>query len=172
MKIQRKLFLILIFYVINACSPLIDNSASIPAPTYTPMVDTVDSESALVEEVKAVIDMEVKGAVEQDLLLLESLYAPNAVIIDHRGTIHDTSDDRIIEGWENIKQQHYVGFFSFYDWKSMILVDLNINVTDNKAIAMHKGVIADGEYYKDIGIYTLERFDDRWLITQLEFGNE
>jgi len=52
------------------------------------------------------------------------------------------------------------------------LVDLAIQVDGHRATAVHGGAVLDGTLSPDRGIYTLEKLDGRWLITQLEYGYE
>jgi hypothetical protein len=122
------------------------------------------------EQVRAVILTEVNGTVARDLNLLKSLYAPQAVVIDHSGTPDDPADDTIWQEWANIERR-YSAFFSTRV-SSLTLVDLSIQVDGNRATAVHEGVVLDGTLSPDKGIYTLEKLDGRWLITQLEYGLE
>lgn len=64
----------------------------------------------------------------------------------------------------------YIGLQVFYKPKTMSLVNLNVDVLGNKATATHRGVMMDDLYREDLSIYTLEKINGRWLITQLEFG--
>jgi hypothetical protein len=136
---------------------------SIPTPSPPPPISDP-------EQVRSVILNEVDGAIAQDLILLKSLYAPDAMVIDRNGTPDDPSDDTAWNGWANIERR-YLAFFSA-DFSSLTLVDLSIQMNDNQATGRHEGVVLDGTLYPDKGIYTLEKIDGQWLITQLEFGNK
>jgi hypothetical protein len=106
----------------------------------------------------------------RDLNLLKSLYAPQAVVVDHSGTPDDPADDTIWQDWANIERR-YSAFFSS-GASALTLVDLSIQVDGQRAVAMHQGAVLDGTLYPDRGIYTLEKIDGRWLITQLDYGYE
>jgi hypothetical protein len=131
------------------------------------------SNTATVEEdkaaVNAIINLEVKSAVELDLVTLESLYTKDAVVVDRHGTPNDEIDDILYTGWENIRK-HYIGLRITYEPQTMSLVNLNIDVVGNKATATHSGVMMDNDYREDLSIYTLEKRNGHWLITKLEFG--
>jgi len=135
-----------------------------PAPTVLPPTAAPEP-----EQVRAVILNEVNATVARDLPFLKSLYAPEAVIIDRHGTPDDPSDDTTWRGWANIERR-YQAFFS--DGPAAInLVDLSIQVDGDQASGVHQGVVLDGTLYPDRGVYTLEKIDGQWLITQLEYGN-
>lgn len=122
------------------------------------------------EQVRAVILNEVNATVAQDLSLLKSLYAPDAVIRDHNDTPNDPGDDTTWQGWANIERR-YLAFFSTGP-SSLTLVDLAIQVDGNRAVGTHQGVVIDGTLYRDQGIYTLVKLNGQWLISQLDYGNE
>ncbi|HXV97483.1 MAG TPA: nuclear transport factor 2 family protein [Anaerolineae bacterium] len=122
------------------------------------------------EQVRTVILSEVNGTVAQDLTLLKSLYAPDAIIIDRNGTPDDSGDDTTWQGWANIERR-YLAFFSAR-YASLTLVDLSIQVDGNQATGTHQGVVMDGTLFKDRGVYTLAKLNGQWLITQLEYGYE
>ena len=121
------------------------------------------------QQVREVILDEIKGAIAQDLPLLQSLYAPAAVVIDHNGTPEDPTDDTLWQGWANIERRYQAFFAAGYS--SLNLVDLSIQMTGDQATATHQGVVLDGTLYPDQGLYSLTKTNDRWLITSLEFGN-
>lgn len=135
-----------------------------PAPTLPPATTAPDP-----EQVRAVILNEVNATVARDLPFLKSLYAPNAVVIDRHGTPDDSADDSTWRGWANIERR-YLAFFS-QGPSAISLVDLSIQVDGAQARGIHQGVVLDGTLYPDQGVYTLEKIDGRWLITQLEYGN-
>ncbi len=138
-----------------------------PAPTSTPNPLASVSDP---QQVRTVILNENRGAIAQDLEFLESLYTPDAFIIDRNGTPDQPGDDTTWRGWVNIERR-YLAFFSA-GFSSLTLVDLSIQVTGNQAVGAHQGVILDGILYPDGGIYTLEKINGQWLISQLEFGLE
>ena len=138
------------------------NSPPTPAQPATPVPDP--------EQVRAVILDEINGVIGRDLALLESLYAPNAVVIDHKGTPDDPADDTIWRGWINIERR-YSAFFSA-GYSALSLVELSIQLNGDQATGTHQGIVLDGTLYPDRGIYTLEKINGKWLITQLEYGNE
>ena len=76
------------------------------------------------EQIRSIILNEVNGAIAQDLILLKSLYAPGAVVVDHNGTPDDPSDDTTWNSWANIERR-YLAFFSA-GFSSLTLVDLSI----------------------------------------------
>lgn len=121
------------------------------------------------EQVRAVIQAEVNAAAAQNLALLESLYAPDALVIDRNGTPDDPSDDNVWRGWVNI-QRRYEAFFSS-GVSSIALVELVIQINGDQATGVHRGAFLDGVFFPDNGIYTLRKRDGVWLITQLEYGN-
>ncbi len=121
------------------------------------------------EQVRAVILNEVNATVARDLPFLKSLYAPDAVITDRHGTPDDPGDDTTWRGWANIERR-YLAFFS-QGPSAISLVDLTIQVDGDQASGTHQGVVLDGTLYPDQGVYTLEKLDGQWLITQLEYGN-
>lgn len=121
------------------------------------------------EQVRAVILSEVNASVAQDLDTLKAIYAPNAVIIDHNGTPTDASDDTVWQGWPNIERR-YLAFFSA-GHTAINLVDLSIQVDGNQATGTHQGTVLDGVFHPDLGVYTLEKTNGQWLISQLEYGN-
>jgi hypothetical protein len=133
-----------------------------PLPAAGPIPD--------LEQVRTVILNEVNGAIAQDLSLLQSLYAPDAIVIDRNGTPADPGDDTTWLGWANIKRR-YEAFFAG-GHSSLTLVDLSVQMKDNQAKGVHQGVVLDGALFPDEGIYTLQKRGDKWLITQLEFGNK
>lgn len=122
------------------------------------------------EQVRTVILNEVNGTIAKDLTLLKSLYAPDAVIIDHHGTPDSPNDDTIWQGWANIERR-YSAFFST-GFSSLSLVDLSVQMDGDWATGTHQGVVLDGTLYPDQGVYTLEKISGQWLITRLEYGNE
>ncbi len=135
----------------------------IPAPnTPTAIPDS--------EQVRGVILNETTGAISQDLAFLKALYAFDAVVVDHKGTPDNLGDDTIWRGWINI-ERYYLEFFAS-GFSSLNLVDLSIQMNGNRAIGSHQGVVLDGTLYSDDGVYTLEKVNGQWLITQLEFGNK
>lgn len=141
-----------------------------PIPVSTPVPDTPNTLDAPdLERVQAVIMNEVNGTVAQDLDFLQSLFAPDAVIIDHSGTPNDPADDTLWQGWPNIERR-YQAFFSS-GVSSITLVDLVIQVLADQAVATHQGVILDGTLYPDRGVYLLEKSNGQWLITQMDYGN-
>ena len=122
------------------------------------------------QQVRQVIFNEVSGAIAQDLEYLRSLYAPDAVVVDHNGTPTDPSDDTTWRGWVNIERR-YRAFFAA-GFSSLNLIDLTIRVDGDRATATHTGVVLDGAAYPDQGVYALEKLNGQWLITRLEFGNK
>jgi ketosteroid isomerase-like protein len=134
------------------------------APTTLPPAAASDP-----EQVRAVILNEVNATVARDLPFLKSLYAPDAVIIDRHSTPDDPGDDTTWRGWANIERR-YLAFFS-QGPSAISLVDLSIQVDGDQASGTHQGVVLDGTLYPDRGVYTLEKIDGQWLITQLEYGN-
>jgi hypothetical protein len=120
------------------------------------------------EQVRKVILNEVNGAIAQDLALLKSLYAPEATVIDHHGTPDNPDDDTVWQAWANIERR-YLAFFAA-GFSSLTLVDLSIQMNGEQATGTHQGVVLDGTLYPDEGIYTLQKIEGQWLITQLEFG--
>jgi hypothetical protein len=122
------------------------------------------------EQVRATILNEVNGTIAQDLILLESLYTTDAIIIDRNGTPDEPGDDTTWRGWANIERR-YLAFFSA-GFSSLTLTDLSIQMNGNQATGTHRGVVLDGALYPDRGIYTVEKINDQWLITRLEYGNE
>lgn len=122
------------------------------------------------EQVRATILNEVNGTIAQDLILLKSLYTTDAIVIDRNGTPDEPGDDTTWRGWANIERR-YLAFFSA-GFSSLTLTDLSIQMNGNQATGTHRGVVLDGTLYPDRGIYTLEKINDQWLITRLEYGNE
>ena len=155
----------------NQTSTDTQSSSDTIVPTSPPIstVSPTPADSADQDAVRSVITTELEGAINQDLTTLASLYAPNAVIIDHNGTPDDPSDNTIWQGWTNIERR-YSAFFSagFY---SGSFVDLTVRVDGDRAQGTHQGVVLDDAYYEDSGLYLLEKQEGRWLITQLEYGN-
>jgi ketosteroid isomerase-like protein len=135
-----------------------------PTPTSQPATALPDP-----EQVRAVILNEVNATVARDLPFLKSLYAPDAVIIDRHSTPDDPGDDTTWRGWANIERR-YLAFFS-QGLSAISLVDLSIQVDGDRARGTHQGVVLDGTLFPDQGVYTLEKIDGQWLITQLEYGN-
>lgn len=145
-------------------------SPGLPLPAATSvMAANAPAAATDLEAVRNVILNEVNAAVSQDLAQLQTLFAPNAVVVDRAGTPDDPSDDTVWEGWANIERR-YQAFFSS-GVSSLTLVDLAIQLNGHQAIATHQGVVQDGVLYADQGSYTLENIDGRWLITQLDYGN-
>lgn len=149
-------------------------------PNSTLLSEIIDPESMLTpnpkstdkEIVQAIIQTEIKAASERNLLTLESIYAPNAIIINRNKTPYDSSDDLTYTGWDNIRQLHYVNLFRSLNWQSPIyLVDLQIEVSSIKATGTHRGLVSNNTYFEDYSIYTLEKISGKWLIIQLEYGN-
>ncbi|MCB9078681.1 MAG: nuclear transport factor 2 family protein [Anaerolineaceae bacterium] len=143
---------------------------SVPLPASTSVaVANIPASASDLEAVRNVILNEVNAAVSQDLAQLQTLFAPNAMVIDRAGTPNDPSDDTVWQGWANIERR-YQAFFSS-GVTSLTLVDLAIQLNGNQAIATHQGVVQNGVLYADQGSYILENMDGKWLITQLEYGN-
>jgi hypothetical protein len=150
-------------------TPLLAGETPSPVPVPpTPIPDTPTSIPDP-QRVRSVILNEITGAISQDLTFLKSLYAPNAVVIDHKATPDDPDDDTTWRGWINIERR-YLEFFAA-GFSSLNLVDLSIQVNGDQAVGTHQGVVLDGVLYPDEGVYILEKLDGQWLITQLEFGN-
>lgn len=143
-------------------------SLSTPLP-FTP-IPAQPNPASDPEQVRAVILSEVNGTVAKDLALLKSLYALDALVIDRHGTPDDPGDDTTWQGWANIERR-YLAFFSAGP-SALNLVDLAIQVDGNRAVGTHQGVVMDGTLYRDRGVYTLEKLNGQWLISQLEYGNE
>ncbi|MCL4295100.1 MAG: hypothetical protein KJ077_05205 [Anaerolineae bacterium] len=123
------------------------------------------------ELVRTVILIEANATIARDLAVLQSIYAPDAVVVDHNGTPDDASDDTTWQGWANIERR-YLAFFSA-GFSSLTPVDLSIQMdSDLQATATHRGVILNGTVYPDRGVYTLNKINGQWLITRLEYGNE
>ena len=142
-------------------------NAPLPEATTITAIDPA-APAADPQAIRNVILNEVNAAMTQDLALLETLFAPTAVVIDHSGTPDDSSDDTVWQGWANIERR-YQAFFSS-GVSSLTLVDLTIQIDGNQAIATHQGVVQDGVLYPDQGTYILENMNGQWLITQLEYG--
>lgn len=124
------------------------------------------------EIVLAVIQTEVKAASERNLLILESIFTPNAIVMNRNKTPYNSSDDLIYTGWDNIRQLHYINLFRSQTWQPpSYLVDLQIEISNDKATGTHRGLVSNNTYFEDYSIYTLERIDGKWLIIQLEYGN-
>lgn len=143
-----------------------------PAAATSPQLTPPAGLTALpdLEQVRQVILDEVNAAIAQDLALLQALYAPDAVIIDHSGTPANPDDDSVWRGWASIEQR-YTAFFSA-GFTSLTLVDLSLQIEGDRATATHQGVVLDGTFYPDQGVYTLQKKEARWLITRLEYGND
>ncbi len=154
----------------QSASDQLTEEISISEPTVTLTPTPLSASVPDSGQVRTVILNEVNGAMTEDLALLKSLYAPNAVIIDHNGTPDDSSDDTTWQGWANIERR-YLEFFSA-GHSSLELVDLSIQVNGDQATATHQGAILDGTLYEDTGIYTLEKSNEQWLITRLEYGHK
>ena len=141
-----------------------------PTPLPSPATPTPAPQPPDQREVTAVISSEVNGLIAKDLARLQSLYAPDAVIIDRRGSPADRSDDTVWNGWANIAQR-YLALFAA-DFSSLTLVDLAVQINGQQATGTYEGLILDGLLYEDKGIYTLENSNGAWLITQLEYGHQ
>lgn len=120
-----------------------------------------------------IITTEIEAAVNQNLLTLESLYTRDAQVVDMRGT-SDSSDDVIYRGWSEIRQR-YMDFFSCCR-EIVGIYDLDIEIVDDRAVAVHHGTIAkfsDGTQYwsAHITVYELRRVNDTWMISELDFGH-
>lgn len=143
---------------------------AVPPPGSTSVaIPNAPASASDLEAVRNVILNEVNAAVSQDLAQLQTLFAPNAIVIDRASTPDDPSDDTVWQGWANIERR-YQAFFSS-GVSSLTLVDLAIQLNGNQAIATHQGVVQNGVLYADQGSYILENIDGQWLITQLEYGN-
>lgn len=124
------------------------------------------------ELIRAIIQIEVKSASERDLLVLESIFTSNAIVINRNKTPYDSSDDLVYTGWNNIRQLHYINLFRSQNWQPPIyLVDLQIKISNNRATGTHKGLVSNNTYFEDYSIYTLEKANGNWQIVQLEYGN-
>lgn len=148
-------------------------------PTATPVViqatpipvDTSSSSSSSdVEQIQTTINNEINGAVSQDLALLQSIYAPDAIVVDRAGTPQRFDDDTTWQGWPNIERR-YQAFFSG-GVSSMALVNMAVHINGDQALVTHDGAIMDDVFYPDHAVYTLAKRDDHWLITGLEYGNQ
>lgn len=136
-----------------------------PLPVATTAVSLPD-----LEQIQQVIDSEVQGAVSKNLALLQSIYAPDAVVIDRAGTPDNFADDTTWQSWPNIERR-YRAFFSV-GVSSVSLVGASVQVDGERAIVTHNGTIMDGTLYPDYAVYTLARRNGQWLITGLEYGNQ
>jgi len=134
-------------------------------PTSVPNTSAVSD----AELVRTVILNEVNGTISRDLALLESLYAPDAMVIDHNGTPDEAGDDTTWTGWVNIERRYQAFFTAAFN--TIALVDLSIQVNGDQATATHQGVVLDGILYPDQGVYTLQKINGQWVITRLEYGN-
>ena len=150
----------------TASAPPVDQLPETAVPS-TPIILTTIPDP---QQVRNIILNEVNGTVAQDIAYLKSLYAPDAVIIDRNGTPDEPGDDTIWQGWANIERR-YLAFFS-EGVSSLTLVDLAIQLNGNQATGTHRGVVLNGTLYPDLGIYTLQKVNGQWLITQLEYGNQ
>src|SRR5687768_11724433 len=84
-----------------------NQAASRLSPTFTPILLSQISDA---EQVRLVVLNELKAAVSRDLALLQTLYAPGAVVIDRQGTPDDLSDDTQWQGWANIERRYLESF--------------------------------------------------------------
>ncbi len=149
-----------------------DLSAATPAPiAATPIpVATVSFSPSDLEQVQTLINNETQATVAHNLALLQSIFAPDAAVIDRAGTPENLDDDTIWRGWPNI-QRRYEAFFST-GVSSISLVNVSIHIDGNQAMVTHDGAILNGVLRPDHGVYTLSKTADRWLITGLEYGNQ
>ncbi len=143
-----------------------------PAPiVVTPIpIATTSFSLSDVDQIQTTINNEIRGAVTQDLALLQSIYAPDAVIIDRAGTPENFADDTTWQSWPNIARR-YQAFFSS-GISSISLVAAAVQIEGDRAMVTHKGTIMDGILYPDYAVYTLEKRNGQWLITGLEYGNQ
>jgi hypothetical protein len=149
----------------------------VPQPTQTAIVglesqptSTVSTAETEEQQVKDVIEAEAKGFIDQDLILLESVWSPDGVLIERSGTPDNLNDDITVRGWPALRQR-YIKIFPKRP-KSIVYVDLKIKVSGDKAIATDSGSIQDDIYGEDIGIFTLKKTNGKWLIAQYEYGNK
>jgi hypothetical protein len=145
-----------------------DNEAVV---TVTPAsITSVEQEVPLMDQrdITAVIANEVKGLITQDLAQLQSLYAPDAIVIDRGGTPDSPEDDRIWNGWDSIATR-YEALFDL-QISSLTLVDLSVTMEEGEAIGTYDGVILNNAYYADEGVYNLRERNGQWVITQVQFG--
>lgn len=125
------------------------------------------------DTIKAIVAAELDAISRRNLLALESLYAPNAQVINRGHSPSDLADDIIHRGWPAIRQMHYMSLITQSNYRTpIILSDISIHVDGDRAEAVHAGIIRNGVYYPDISIYSFERINGQWKIVQLEFGNK
>ncbi len=125
------------------------------------------------ETIKAIVAAELDAIAGRNLLALESLYAPNAQVINRGHSPSDLADDIIHRGWPAIRQMHYMSLITQTNYRTpIILSDVSIHVDGDRAEAVHSGIIRNGVYFPDVSIYSFERINGQWKIVQLEFGNK
>lgn len=124
--------------------------------------------------VKSVVQAELTAFGERDTLTLESLWLPNAIVINNQGTIFDHTDNLVFIGWENIMLFHYRGLWTRISegTHKVEARNLMVIIKDAKATATHDGITIDGELGKDLTTYTLVRLDTDWKICRLEYGSK
>lgn len=91
--------------------------------------------------IKEVIDKEGMAVIQKDLDLLDTIYAPDAVII-HCPAPNESSS--VIHRDLGGVRDRYAKFFSS-NWKSLSQVDLSIVVNGNKATAESQGIVVNAE---------------------------
>ena len=118
-------------------------------------------------QVRSIVAYEIKGAVEGDFLLLESLFSEDAVVVDFRSD-SDPNDDLKYHSWDEIKQR-YIGHVAASIGEYCI-INPKVVVDGQKAIVTHHGTIDSTGKHPQFTMYELEKRSDRWFITELEFG--
>jgi len=120
-----------------------------------------------IQAIREVIDGEGEVIIQKDLALLDTIYAPDAIIIHCPAP--DEEPDVIHEGRERIRER-YTKFFQ-EGWTSLSQVDLSIAVENDSATAISQGIVTNAEeFIKFTAKFTLERDNKQWVITRFECG--
>lgn len=116
--------------------------------------------------VRQVIESDIETITNQNLPLFESIYAPNASVINCQGTLNDSSDDDVFTGFEQIRERYREMITR--GWRSFTLVNLIIEIDGDTATVSHQGlVVNDEEFFRHPAAYKLARINNRWLIMEL-----
>ena len=145
----------------HAYSFFSDGKSSVP--------EKYQNDVALITEI---LQVERTSAQMGDLLTLESLYDPDAEVVNHNHTPMNKDDDLLYRGWENIQEDYYVAFGEQAHADSPFKIKgLKIYILENKAIAVYRGIESRGRYNPVFVMCTLNKRDVNWRIVRLEVGN-
>ena len=141
-----------------------------PAPTPGLVIVPLPTASTPKDEALAVVAAEAEAVRQQDIDTLAALWLPDGIAVDANHTPTDDSDDRVWQGWEEIRERYVQEVFPHVAAPATVprpQVSLpEASVTDGRAEIVIAG--PDGRTPQDR--WLLRRQEGSWRIERLTFN--